>query len=143
MPFNKNKLFAVLSFVLLLTACKDKLGAQEDVRQTSASSPSAQESVSDSRIEIERNFLQANFAKSSCLQSIRKTPATNPPEKGFFENAYFVVVAEDSALLDHQRSEALFVRKSDHMAYLVKSGGLSDDSTYFGPLNIANCLPPQ
>jgi hypothetical protein len=143
MKFQRSKLLAVASSVFLLTACKDRLGTQEDVRQTSATASAAQEPVSDSRIEIERSFIQANFAKSSCLQSIRKTLTTNPPEKGFFENSYFVVVAEDTELIDHPRSEALFVRKSDRMAYLVKSGGLNDSSTYFGPLSIAECLPPQ
>jgi hypothetical protein len=143
MKFNRSKLLAFVATAFLLTACKDKLSTQEDVRQTSASASSVQEPVSDSRIEIEQSFLQANFAKSPCLQGIRKAPTAIPPEKGFFENSYFVVVAEDTELIDHPRSEALFVRKSDRMAYLVKSGGLNDGSTYFGPLSIAECLPPQ
>ena len=143
MTSKKRWLFAITSTVLLLAACKGKLSEQGDDRQASASPSTSPSPANEPRIKNEQEFLQANFAKSSCMQSIRQTPSANAPEQAFLRDAYSVVIVEENAVVDHPIQEELLVRKSDNTAYLVRSGGLIDSSTYFGPISIASCMSHQ
>lgn len=49
-----------------------------------------------------------------------------------------------SDLIEHPIGHVLMVRRSDHLAYLLKGGGLTDGSAFYGPMKISECLslPP-
>lgn len=90
----------------------------------------------------EMALLKARFVSTPCMKQLLDQPSKAMPADSFSKEAYAVALTSptDTDLRDHPDGQILLVRKTDHMAYLIVSGGFDGSSRPFGPVDISRCL---
>ena len=139
---NKTMRAATLiGATLLAVACKDETHLQggRDTLDHSAA-PQVQNRT---QVEQEIDYLKKHFPGSPCMDRFESALSASPPSESFVKSAYTVNFS-GSDLIEHPIGHVLMVRRSDHLAYLLKGGGLTDGSAFYGPMKISECLslPP-
>lgn len=108
-------------------------------------SPASSASIrqeAEAKVAKEMAQLKAHFVNTPCMKQLLEQPSKAMPADSFSKEAYTVELPgpTETDLRDHPDVQVLMVRKTDHMAYLIVSGGFDGSSRPFGPMNISHCL---